>query len=285
MILDLKATAEDVMRGVEWLKEFGESNNLSDKAIFALMLAMEECASNIVHHAYQGDASQTFQLRAEFTGDAVMLELRDHGPEFDPTRHLQAPSGARREAHGNWGLQLVRRYMDRIDYRREENQNILRLTKGGCANSAGSAQAHSFPQNELVIHKPKVPMPLETQILKHVDPQHAGSTTVKLIGSLDTATAPELERQLIPVLAEGVKELVFDLAELKFVSSAGLRVFSSTRKQLRERGGQAAFIHMQPQIQEVFEIMKSLPGIAIFKDMNELDRYLSARQRSYSQSL
>ena len=33
---------------------------------------------------------------------------------------------------------------------------------------------------------------------------------------------------------------------------------------------------MQPQIQEVFEIIKSLPGVAIFKDMAELDRYLAS---------
>jgi anti-sigma B factor antagonist len=77
-----------------------------------------------------------------------------------------------------------------------------------------------------------------------------------------------------------VKDIVFDLADLRFISSAGLRVFSTARKQLKERGGQTSFIHMQPQIQEVFEIIKSLPGIAIFKDMEELDRYLAARQRA-----
>jgi anti-sigma B factor antagonist len=124
-------------------------------------------------------------------------------------------------------------------------------------------------------------MPLEIQILKSVTPQQAGAVTVKLGGSLDTATAPELERQLAPVLAGQVKDLVFDLANLKFISSAGLRVFSTARKQLKERGGQASFIHMQPQIQEVFEIIKSLPGVAIFKDVAELDRYLAARQRAH----
>jgi anti-sigma B factor antagonist len=124
-------------------------------------------------------------------------------------------------------------------------------------------------------------MPLEIQILKSVNPQQAGAVTVKLGGSLDTATAPELERQLAPVLAGQVKDLVFDLANLKFISSAGLRVFSTTRKQLKERGGQASFLHMQPQIQEVFEIIKSLPGVAIFKDVAELDRYLAARQRAH----
>jgi anti-sigma B factor antagonist len=124
-------------------------------------------------------------------------------------------------------------------------------------------------------------MPLEIQIQKDVSPQSAGAVKVTLIGSLDTATAPDLEQQLAPVLSSSVKDLVFDLAGLKFISSAGLRVFSTARKQLKERGGQASFIHMQSQIQEVFEIMKSLPGVAIFKDVAELDHYLAARQRSH----
>jgi anti-sigma B factor antagonist len=127
-------------------------------------------------------------------------------------------------------------------------------------------------------------MPLEIQIQKDVGPQKTGAVTVKLTGSLDTATAPELERQLAPVLAGPVKELVFDLAQLKFISSAGLRVFQMVRKQLKERGGQASFVHMQPQIQEVFEIIKALPGVAIFKDMAELDRYLAVRQRSHQEN-
>jgi len=124
-------------------------------------------------------------------------------------------------------------------------------------------------------------MPLEIQIQKSITGQDTGAVTVKLTGSLDTATAPELERQLAPVVAGLVKDIVFDLAQLKFISSAGLRVFSTTRKTLKERGGQASFIRMQPQIQEVFEIMKSLPGVAVFKDVAELDRYLAARQRTH----
>jgi anti-anti-sigma factor len=127
-------------------------------------------------------------------------------------------------------------------------------------------------------------MPLEIQIQKSIAGRDTGVVTIKLTGSLDTATAPELERQLAPVLGGLVKDIVFDLAQLKFISSAGLRVFSSTRKTLKERGGQTSFIHMQPQIQEVFEIMKSLPGVAVFKDTAEMDRYLAARQRSHAEN-
>src|SRR6185436_8747335 len=123
-------------------------------------------------------------------------------------------------------------------------------------------------------------MPLEIQIQKIISGRDADAVTVKLNGSLDTATAPELEKQLAPVLAGPVKDIVFDLAQLKFISSAGLRVFASTRKPLKERGGAASFVNMQPQIQEVFEIIKALPGVSIFESVEEMDRYLAARQRA-----
>ena len=124
-------------------------------------------------------------------------------------------------------------------------------------------------------------MPLEIQILNNSSGGKTGAVTVQLTGSLDTATAPELEKQLAPVLAGSPKDLVFDLEDLKFISSAGLRVFSLARKQVKAYGGQASFIHLQPQIQEVFEIIKALPGVAVFKDSAELDRYLAARQRTH----
>lgn len=122
-------------------------------------------------------------------------------------------------------------------------------------------------------------MPLEIQILQNLGTQNTGAIIVKPVGSLDTATAPELERQLVPVLARCGKDLMFDLAGLKFISSAGLRVFSIVRKQLKERGGQASFINMQPQITEVFEIIKALPGVGVFANEAEFDAYLAARQK------
>jgi anti-anti-sigma factor len=121
-------------------------------------------------------------------------------------------------------------------------------------------------------------MPLSIQIDKNSDPRQAGTVTFKLIGSLDTATAPELEQQMLLCLAGPVNDLVFDLAGLTFVSSAGLRLFQVARKQIVARGGgHATFVNMQPQVQEVFAIIQSLSGIRVFKDIEALDRYLATK--------
>jgi anti-sigma B factor antagonist len=126
-------------------------------------------------------------------------------------------------------------------------------------------------------------MKLEIQIQENIGGKLPGVITVRLAGSLDTATAPELERELSTILANPVKGLVFDLAQLKFISSAGLRVISMVRKKLVERGSTLAVANMQPQIREVFEIVKSLPGMNIFKDVAEFDEYIAARQRRHEE--
>jgi anti-sigma B factor antagonist len=120
-------------------------------------------------------------------------------------------------------------------------------------------------------------MALEINIQKNSD-----ATTIKLKGSLDTSTAPELERQLTGIVDDSVRDLVFDLAELKFISSAGLRIFANARKIAKANGGQASFINMQSQIREVFDIIKALPGVAVFQSTAELDHYLAVRQQTHS---
>lgn len=131
MTLELHATPEEVMRAVEALQAFGQSKHVPDKALFGLSLALEECGSNIVNHALQRDTSRKFQVKLDFSGGAMTVELRDDGPEFDPTRapEIALEAGDDDRPPGGWGIQLVRRYMDDISYRREHGYNVLRLTK------------------------------------------------------------------------------------------------------------------------------------------------------------
>jgi anti-sigma regulatory factor (Ser/Thr protein kinase) len=131
MILELQATPEEVMHAVETLQAFGREKQVAEKDLFGLALALEECGSNIVNHALQRDARQKFRVIIEHTGIAVTIELRDRGPEFDPTqaRLVEPAAGEGDRPPGGWGIELVRRYMDEIRYRREAGENILRLTK------------------------------------------------------------------------------------------------------------------------------------------------------------
>ena len=61
-------------------------------------------------------------------------------------------------------------------------------------------------------------------------------------GRVDTATAPDLEKELQPLLDGSVKQLVFDLEGLEFITSAGIRVIMAARKRIAEREGSCLLV-------------------------------------------
>ena len=77
--------------------------------------------------------------------------------------------------------------------------------------------------------------------------------TVALEGRIDTLTAPQLETELTPLLS-GVTELVLDLTQVAYISSAGLRVLLSTHKKMLAVGGSLTIANAVPAVREVFDI-------------------------------
>ena len=76
--------------------------------------------------------------------------------------------------------------------------------------------------------------------------------TIALEGRLDTVTAPQLEGELRSSV-NGVTELVFDLAGLDYVSSAGLRVLLSAQK-VMNRQGRMVIRNVKPEIMDIFDV-------------------------------
>ena len=76
--------------------------------------------------------------------------------------------------------------------------------------------------------------------------------TVALSGRLDTLTSPDLEEMLDEEL-EGVERLIFDLGELEYISSAGLRVLLGAYKMMEEYNGMLIRNVTEP-VMDVFEV-------------------------------
>ena len=75
---------------------------------------------------------------------------------------------------------------------------------------------------------------------------------LKLAGRLDTMTAPELEAELTQSIP-GADSITLDLADLEYVSSAGLRVLLSAHKVMSTKGGMK-ITHVNETVQEVFDV-------------------------------
>ena len=79
--------------------------------------------------------------------------------------------------------------------------------------------------------------------------QEGNKLTLAPIGRVDTITSPELEAA---VVLEGIEELVFDLAQVDYISSAGLRVLLSSQKKMA--GKSMKIVNAKPAVKEVFDI-------------------------------
>ena len=85
--------------------------------------------------------------------------------------------------------------------------------------------------------------------------------TLIVSGRLDTQTAPELENELDSVLS-GIKELIFDMTNLEYVSSAGLRVILKAQKAMNAQGSMK-LTGVNDSIMEVFDITGFLDILTI----------------------
>ena len=75
---------------------------------------------------------------------------------------------------------------------------------------------------------------------------------IVLKGRLDTVTAPQLE-ETVKNEVEGIKNLTFDLKELEYISSAGLRVLLASQK-IMNKQGEMEVINVPEVVMEVFEV-------------------------------
>ena len=76
--------------------------------------------------------------------------------------------------------------------------------------------------------------------------------TVAISGRVDTVTAPELENYIFENV-EGIKELVLDLKDMSYTSSAGLRVILKAHKTMSSKGSMK-IINVQSDVMDIFEI-------------------------------
>ena len=77
--------------------------------------------------------------------------------------------------------------------------------------------------------------------------------TLGITGRHDTTTAPNLET-VITELSQDTKELVFDMSELEYISSAGIRVLLWAYKKMNQSGGIMRIEKANEMVCEVFEM-------------------------------
>ena len=82
--------------------------------------------------------------------------------------------------------------------------------------------------------------------------KNGSELTLSPVGRVDTATAPEL-RKAFDENISGVTDLTFDLKQLDYISSAGLRVLMVAQKTMVKQG-KMKLINVNEDVMDVFDM-------------------------------
>jgi anti-anti-sigma factor len=81
-----------------------------------------------------------------------------------------------------------------------------------------------------------------------------GILSFTIVGRLDADSSPEAEKVVHDALEGQTTRVLFDLASLEYLSSAGLRVLLSTAKEMRRRDGKFVLCSLNEFVKELFEV-------------------------------
>jgi serine/threonine-protein kinase RsbW len=91
----------------------------------ALRLALEEAIVNGLRHGNQGDPAKCVRVRYRVTADALLAEVEDEGPGFDPDGVPDPTRDENLERPGGRGLLLIRHFMTWVRFSGRGNRVTL----------------------------------------------------------------------------------------------------------------------------------------------------------------
>jgi anti-sigma B factor antagonist len=71
-------------------------------------------------------------------------------------------------------------------------------------------------------------------------------------GRLDTPTAVKAQQEITPLLENADKTIILDCTNLQYISSSGLRLFLTIRKETSAKGGKVIIENINEEIRKVF---------------------------------
>ncbi len=130
--LRLPTTLEHLEHVNKAVDELAKEESWPPALIYQVNLSLEELIVNIITHGHNSDPTHEFSVVLNSDADTLSIELRDDGPPFNPFFDAPEPDTSSKLANrpiGGLGVYLVLTMMDKIDYRREDDHNVLILVK------------------------------------------------------------------------------------------------------------------------------------------------------------
>jgi serine/threonine-protein kinase RsbW len=122
-------------RHLEEVRRFVETccqeARLSTDTVEQFKLAVDEACTNVIKHAYKGDGAKNIDVAVIIEPDRCVIRIRDEGQRFRPTEYRSPDliESVRQRRAGGFGVQIMRRLMDHVEYRTKGRVNEVCLTK------------------------------------------------------------------------------------------------------------------------------------------------------------
>lgn len=130
-----KLTVPSSTRHLEEVRRFVERHaraaQLSREAIEQLKIAVDEACTNVIKHAYRGEAVHEIDIAVLVKPDRFTVRIRDQGRAFQPACYEEPNifKAVQRRRAGGFGVHIMRRLMDQVEYRTYGETNEVSLTK------------------------------------------------------------------------------------------------------------------------------------------------------------
>jgi anti-sigma B factor antagonist len=97
-----------------------------------------------------------------------------------------------------------------------------------------------------------------------------GTPVVSVMGDVDVATAPALERTLLDVTSAGAREVIIDLTGCSFLDSRGLEALTALRARLQRSDRSLALVLSNPSLIRIFRITQVEEWFTIYPSLSAL---------------
>ena len=92
---------------------------------------------------------------------------------------------------------------------------------------------------------------------------------LQVSGRLDASTVSILERALLRAFSLAAHVIVVDMGDVIYISSSGLRVLLTARRQARERGGDILLCALSPNVRDVLDMVGFTVLFSIYGSLDE----------------
>ena len=97
--------------------------------------------------------------------------------------------------------------------------------------------------------------PIKKDIRMELNHLQEGEITIITIkGRLDAATAPVADNAIKKIMEEDYPRILFNLNDLEYLSSGGLRVILGVAKEIKRKEGKLALCSLHEFVKEIFEV-------------------------------